>query len=632
MFWREKLRLASSLTFSPQSFTLVENLMRLTIANVAFLRNLLPSNCFQSATLSGVRVQRLVPGNREASVLSEWLENGVFDALRKRYLRSVVFGVYLDPDQESTLIESYTLHVAYGADGAHLEVMRSSDASTVSTEPLGSREEIQASTVQLIRTLIALTGTLRPVPSTRWLTMKLFYYDDVTPPEYEPLGFRKAEDSDTIVYFDEPMKLTVGTVATKHVSMSLRMKTAVDSFYALEEGKAVEKSSAKAAEMSSAKADEKSGTAEKSPPMKSAEKSEPEAQPMDVEEDEEETQVPEEAAARPAAPSSASRRNEVFVLEDEDESEDEETQRPDEGPPAEPSPASSTAQAGAIAEQMTSLELGGEASKTSEKSDEERSFEAMCRDVATLLRARQMRPAMVAVCRSFPSVSAKGARAILEQLVTDGVLERRGKQFALPKEEKPKAEAAAEPEPKSAEKRAQASESLQVAVAETEDTQMAQDAADVFRRAVNWARSQLYVSVPLLSKFLNDRPGSAVSTAIVNRMVIEGLLADAVTSGKGRRVLMPPRTPKLTSHPAATQEVPMSDSQCMPTFGDSESEKENALPASPMSSTKRPLKTPPRAEPEPESQSQLAELGPRKPGKRRKVSVVRDPLAQRERS
>jgi len=46
--------------------------------------------------------------------------------------------------------------------------------------------------VSMIRTLITLTSTLKPLPNDRYLSVALLYRDDVTPPDYEPRFFRPA--------------------------------------------------------------------------------------------------------------------------------------------------------------------------------------------------------------------------------------------------------------------------------------------------------------------------------------------------------------------------------------------------------------------------------------------------------
>lgn len=48
--------------------------------------------------------------NQEAWQLTKWLEEGVFDALEKRYLRGLVFAIYDHPEDKphSRLLETYS--------------------------------------------------------------------------------------------------------------------------------------------------------------------------------------------------------------------------------------------------------------------------------------------------------------------------------------------------------------------------------------------------------------------------------------------------------------------------------------------------------------------------------------------
>jgi hypothetical protein len=45
-----------------------------------------------------------------------------------------------------------------------------------------TKDQIRDSTVRLVRTLITLATTLKPLPKRRFITMKLQYREDVTPP------------------------------------------------------------------------------------------------------------------------------------------------------------------------------------------------------------------------------------------------------------------------------------------------------------------------------------------------------------------------------------------------------------------------------------------------------------------
>ncbi|PIO31567.1 hypothetical protein AB205_0040510, partial [Aquarana catesbeiana] len=65
---------------------------------------------------------------------------------------------------------------------------------------------------------------LGPLPNDVCLTMKLFYYDEVTPVEYQPPGFKEGS-CDGMLFEGEPMYLSVGEVATPFHALKVRVTT-----------------------------------------------------------------------------------------------------------------------------------------------------------------------------------------------------------------------------------------------------------------------------------------------------------------------------------------------------------------------------------------------------------------------
>ena len=54
----------------------------------------------------------------------------------------------------------------------------------LSKKPATTKQDLVKQVTQMIRNLVALSQTLDALPESRWLTMKLYYYDDVTPKNY----------------------------------------------------------------------------------------------------------------------------------------------------------------------------------------------------------------------------------------------------------------------------------------------------------------------------------------------------------------------------------------------------------------------------------------------------------------
>ena len=64
-----------------------------------------------------------------------------------------------------------------------------------------------------------LTETLDPLPETAYLALRLAYYDENTPADYEPRGFQSAEKE--LILPASNMKVKVGEVSTGHHSLSV---------------------------------------------------------------------------------------------------------------------------------------------------------------------------------------------------------------------------------------------------------------------------------------------------------------------------------------------------------------------------------------------------------------------------
>lgn len=84
-----------------------------------------------------------------------------------------------------------------------------------------TKKEIKKATQQMMRTLLTLTQTLKPLPDNRIITMRLYYYDDVTPVDYQPPLFRGAVDLRLNFKKEDPVKINVGNVDTPYHTFAL---------------------------------------------------------------------------------------------------------------------------------------------------------------------------------------------------------------------------------------------------------------------------------------------------------------------------------------------------------------------------------------------------------------------------
>jgi len=203
-----------------QSALFVKKLLAVAVSSISYLRALFPENAFGDRCLGDVNLKILRDDSTcpEACRVIQWIR-GCFDALEKKYLRAVLVGIYEDPDDPDTVIEQYSFKFAYG-DGTGIDIYRNGTKITTAT----SDKETKNATIRLLRTIVLLSQTLSPLPDDVMMTMKLLYYDDVTPEDYNPPGFKEAE-CDEFHFKEEPMSIKVGDVSTQYHSFKLRIKS-----------------------------------------------------------------------------------------------------------------------------------------------------------------------------------------------------------------------------------------------------------------------------------------------------------------------------------------------------------------------------------------------------------------------
>lgn len=202
-----------------QSTLFVKKLLAVAVSNITYLRAMFPEQAFGDRSLEELNLKILrddssCPG---ACQVIKWMK-GCFDALDKKYLERLIIGIYTNPNDLNSIIESYTFKFSYTQNG--IDIYRNGNKITGAE----TATETRKATIQLLRTIIVLNQTLKPLPDDVWLTVKLYYHDEVTPPDYEPPGF-KAADSDSFQFEKEPINIKVGNVPTPFHMIKLRIKT-----------------------------------------------------------------------------------------------------------------------------------------------------------------------------------------------------------------------------------------------------------------------------------------------------------------------------------------------------------------------------------------------------------------------
>ena len=105
--------------------------------------------------------------------------------------------------------------------------MEKSHAQWWRVKDKASPNSIYNSTRELLQSILISTQSFRSLPSEVCLSVKLKYFDDVTPNDYEPRGFVPAEYHE-MVFPDGSFPVGLGSVSTNHHGFQLSVTAVQD--------------------------------------------------------------------------------------------------------------------------------------------------------------------------------------------------------------------------------------------------------------------------------------------------------------------------------------------------------------------------------------------------------------------
>uniref|UniRef100_A0ACD5YRN8 Uncharacterized protein n=1 Tax=Avena sativa TaxID=4498 RepID=A0ACD5YRN8_AVESA len=218
------------------SLLLTRNLLRIAIYNISYIRGLFPEKYFNDKSVPALemKIKKLMPMDAESRRLIDWMEKGVYDALQKKYLKTLLFCIC--DKEEGPMIEEYAFSFSYPnskGDEVSMNLSRTGSKKNSATFKSNAAEvtpdQMRSSACKMIRTLVSLMRTLDQMPDERTILMKLLYYDDVTPDDYEPPFFKGCADNEAInIWNKNPLKMEIGSVNSKHLVLALKVKSVLD--------------------------------------------------------------------------------------------------------------------------------------------------------------------------------------------------------------------------------------------------------------------------------------------------------------------------------------------------------------------------------------------------------------------
>ncbi|NWI90336.1 HORM2 protein, partial [Pitta sordida] len=200
-----------------QSVVLVKRLLAISVSCITYMRGLFPESSYGSRYLDELCLKILREDKSCLGSLQivKWIQ-GCFDALEKQYVTHFSCPL-LFPLQVVT--ELYQFKFRYKNKVPRMDI--SSNCREFMSGPC--TEDFKQASKLLLQNLYLLMQNLGPLPNDITLTMKLLYYKDVTPKDYQPPGFKEDSSTGDLFFDGDPVSLRVGSVSTDFHLMKVKV-------------------------------------------------------------------------------------------------------------------------------------------------------------------------------------------------------------------------------------------------------------------------------------------------------------------------------------------------------------------------------------------------------------------------
>ncbi|KAJ7397728.1 HORMA domain-containing protein 2 [Pitangus sulphuratus] len=201
---KEAVLFPDAITTEQQSLVLVKRLLAISVSCITYMRGLFPESSYGTRYLDDLCLKILREDKSCLGSLQivKWIQ-GCFDALEKQYV----------------VTELYQFKFKYKKNVPQMDI--SSNHREFVTGLCS--EDIKQASRLLLRKLYLLMQNLGPLPNDITLTMKLLYYNDVTPKDYQPPGFKEDASPGDLLFGGDPVSLKLGSVSTDFHLMKVRV-------------------------------------------------------------------------------------------------------------------------------------------------------------------------------------------------------------------------------------------------------------------------------------------------------------------------------------------------------------------------------------------------------------------------
>ncbi|GBL89765.1 HORMA domain-containing protein 1 [Araneus ventricosus] len=198
----------------------IKKLIAVSLSSITYIRGIFPEKAYGERTLGGLRV-KLLTEDCGIKAVTKFIDaiRSCYDAVEKKYLQQLSIGICTNRENYNEVIEAYNLVFKYKDD--ECSVTCNNKMKTFS--PKLSDPTVKA-TFLMLKNITAVSNILKKLPESVYLSLKLLYYDEVTPENYEPPGF-EASLEPKFSFPQKTMNISLGKIDTDRQGYKFLLKT-----------------------------------------------------------------------------------------------------------------------------------------------------------------------------------------------------------------------------------------------------------------------------------------------------------------------------------------------------------------------------------------------------------------------
>jgi len=167
------------------------------------------------------------------------IELGCYDALEQKYLESITLNIFTEGEDQSSLIEMYSISMQYPSSEKHRIVCdarasgstkegKAINQSLTLDSASSSSAPFSVQIIKMLRTMCIMMQTLDALPERKCMNMKITYYDELTPPNYQPKGFTTTIFEVGNLFSDQTFKHDFGLISSEHHRVIVALESTAD--------------------------------------------------------------------------------------------------------------------------------------------------------------------------------------------------------------------------------------------------------------------------------------------------------------------------------------------------------------------------------------------------------------------